>query len=89
MSRRRAGSRQSGDLLVLVGQDSLCWDCTREVRSEAPNANDFAGLCGRSDNIAVYCTGCGESIWVDHRGRRVGAREQSAASADRSRPIAV
>jgi hypothetical protein len=87
--RRPAENRHSGEPLVLVGQDSLCWDCTRELRAEAPNANEFAGLCGRSDNIAVYCAGCRESIWVDHRGRRVGAREQSAAPADRSRPIAV
>ena len=89
MLRRLAHGRHGGGPLVPVSYDALCWGCTRDVRAEAPNTNDFAGLCGRSDNVAVHCAGCRQIIWVDHRGRRVGAQEPPGASADRLRPVAV
>lgn len=67
--------------------DCFCWQCTLAFEWESPSANDFVGLCGRSDNVLVYCAGCRAVIWVDYKGRRVAVESRSpAASPSPSRP---
>lgn len=49
----------------------FCWDCLeREIYPEAPERNDFAGLCEPGEAVEVLCEGHGW-VAVDHEGRIV------------------
>lgn len=61
----------------------FCWDClAEEIFPEAPERNDFAGLCAEGEMVSVLCEGHGV-IWVDHQGRRVQHPGESSPSEGR------
>lgn len=49
----------------------FCWDCLAdELFPEAPERNDFHGLCEPGETVTVLCEGHGV-IQVDHEGKPV------------------